>query len=119
MLPTSLVLRLAKVPSRYAPDAAYHPYACGVHSQHAPDTTYPYACVVPSRHAPNTTYPYARGVPLNMLPTRLILTLPYYIHSVRWLVGVHDEHNRRNMLSGLLCQQDLRENCSVYSQCCG
>ncbi|MBW0559348.1 hypothetical protein O181_099063 [Austropuccinia psidii MF-1] len=142
MLPTSIILTVAKVPSRYAPATAYHPYTCRVHyqhapntnypyacvvpsrhapdtsypyacvvpsqhppdtayhryacvvpSQHAPDTTYPYACVVPSRHAPNTTYPYARGVPPNMLPTRLILTLPYYIHSVRWLVGVHDEGN--------------------------
>ncbi|MBW0496719.1 hypothetical protein O181_036434, partial [Austropuccinia psidii MF-1] len=44
------------------------------------------------------------------LPTRLILTLPYYIHSVRWLVGVHNERNCQNMLSGLLCQQDLRVN---------
>ncbi|MBW0560382.1 hypothetical protein O181_100097 [Austropuccinia psidii MF-1] len=99
-LPTSLILMLTKVPSRYAPDTAYHPYACacppntayhpyarGVHSRHAPDTTYPYACVVPSQHhlslrlcgalptcsrhhlslrsrsasqhAPDTTYPYA------------------------------------------------------------
>ncbi|MBW0553833.1 hypothetical protein O181_093548 [Austropuccinia psidii MF-1] len=31
--------------------------------------------------------------PPNMLPTPLIFKLPYYIHSVRWLVGVHDEHN--------------------------
>ncbi|MBW0548634.1 hypothetical protein O181_088349 [Austropuccinia psidii MF-1] len=46
-----------------------------------------------------------------MLPIRLILTLPYYIHSVRWLVGIHNERNCRNMLSGLLCQQDRRENC--------
>ncbi|MBW0576721.1 hypothetical protein O181_116436 [Austropuccinia psidii MF-1] len=48
-----------------------------------------------------------------------ILTLPYYIHSVRWLVGIHNERNQGNMLSGLLCQQDLRGNWSVYSQCCG
>ncbi|MBW0518848.1 hypothetical protein O181_058563, partial [Austropuccinia psidii MF-1] len=26
-LPTSLILTLTKVPSRYAPDTAYHPYA--------------------------------------------------------------------------------------------
>ncbi|MBW0585513.1 hypothetical protein O181_125228 [Austropuccinia psidii MF-1] len=57
--------------------------------------------------------------PPNMLLKRLILMLPYYIHSVRWLVGVHNERNRQNMLSGLLCQQDLRGNWSVYSQCCG
>ncbi|MBW0564519.1 hypothetical protein O181_104234 [Austropuccinia psidii MF-1] len=48
--------------------------------------------------------------PPDMLPTPLILTLPYYIHSVQWLVGVHNEHNCRNMLTGLLCQQDLRGN---------
>ncbi|MBW0584411.1 hypothetical protein O181_124126 [Austropuccinia psidii MF-1] len=55
------------------PNTTYHPYACGVPSQHAPDTTDPYACVVPSRHAPNTAYhPYARCA----LPTLLtILTL--------------------------------------------
>ncbi|MBW0587201.1 hypothetical protein O181_126916 [Austropuccinia psidii MF-1] len=46
------------------PDTAYHPYACGVPSQHAPNTTDPYACVVPSRHAPDTAYhPYTRKVP--------------------------------------------------------
>ncbi|MBW0557537.1 hypothetical protein O181_097252 [Austropuccinia psidii MF-1] len=63
MLPTSLILTLAQVPSRYAPDTAYHPYARGVHSRHAPNTNYPYACVVPSRHAPDTAYPYACVVP--------------------------------------------------------
>ncbi|MBW0569599.1 hypothetical protein O181_109314 [Austropuccinia psidii MF-1] len=114
------------VPSQHPPDTAYHPYARGVHSRHAPNTTYPYACVVPSRHAPDTTYPYACVVPSrhclpslrsqralptcsqhhlslrlrSALPTPLILTLPYYIHSVRWLVGVHNERNRQNMLSG-------------------
>ncbi|MBW0588476.1 hypothetical protein O181_128191, partial [Austropuccinia psidii MF-1] len=69
-------------PSRHPPDTAYHTYARGVHSRHAPDTTY-----LPSRHhlslrlcgalptcsrhhlslrlrsasqhAPDTTYPYA------------------------------------------------------------
>ncbi|MBW0546987.1 hypothetical protein O181_086702 [Austropuccinia psidii MF-1] len=42
----------------------YHPYTCGVPSQHAPDTTYPYAFVVPSQHVPNTAYdPYPCGVP--------------------------------------------------------
>ncbi|MBW0500681.1 hypothetical protein O181_040396 [Austropuccinia psidii MF-1] len=97
----------------------YHLYAHVVHSRHAPDTTYPYARGVHSQHAPDTTYPYACGVPPNTLLKPLILTLPYYIHSVRWLVGVHDERNPRNMLSGLLCQQDLRGNWSVYSQCCG
>ncbi|MBW0566579.1 hypothetical protein O181_106294 [Austropuccinia psidii MF-1] len=46
MLPTSLILTLAQVPSQYAPE-----------------TNYPYACVVPSRHPPDTAYhPYARGV---------------------------------------------------------
>ncbi|MBW0567517.1 hypothetical protein O181_107232 [Austropuccinia psidii MF-1] len=55
----------------------------------------------------------------DMLLTPLILTLPYYIDSVQWLVSLHDERNCRNMLSGLLCQQDLRGNWSVYSQCCG
>ncbi|MBW0548635.1 hypothetical protein O181_088350 [Austropuccinia psidii MF-1] len=59
-LPTLLILTLAECP----PDTAYHPYARGVPSRHAPDTTYPYACVVPSRHAPDTSYhPYACGVP--------------------------------------------------------
>ncbi|MBW0586244.1 hypothetical protein O181_125959 [Austropuccinia psidii MF-1] len=39
-----------------------HPYARGVPSQHAPNTTDPYACVVPSQHAPDTAYdPYARS----------------------------------------------------------
>ncbi|MBW0580714.1 hypothetical protein O181_120429 [Austropuccinia psidii MF-1] len=90
-----------------------------------PNNTYPYACVVPSRHCLRsalltllTTLTLTECTP-NMLPTPLILTLPYYIHSVRWLVGVHDERNRQNMLSGLLCQQDLRGNWSVYSQCYG
>ncbi|MBW0578476.1 hypothetical protein O181_118191 [Austropuccinia psidii MF-1] len=59
------------------------------------------------------------GCPPNILPTPLVLTLPYYIHSVQWLVGVHNERICRNMLSGLLCQHDLRKNWSVYSQCCG
>ncbi|MBW0578943.1 hypothetical protein O181_118658, partial [Austropuccinia psidii MF-1] len=49
-------------------NTAYHPYAHGVTSQHAPNTTYPYACVVPSRHAPNTNYPYACGVPSQHAP---------------------------------------------------
>ncbi|MBW0592961.1 hypothetical protein O181_132676 [Austropuccinia psidii MF-1] len=31
-LPTSLILTLAQVPSRYAPNTAYDYYACGVHS---------------------------------------------------------------------------------------
>ncbi|MBW0532282.1 hypothetical protein O181_071997 [Austropuccinia psidii MF-1] len=108
------------VPSQHAPNTAVHPYAWGGPSPHAPNTTYPYACVVPSQHAPDTAYhPMLAECPPNMLLTPLILTLPSYIHSVRWLVGVHDERNCRNMLSGLLCQQDLRENWSVYSQCCG
>ncbi|MBW0564517.1 hypothetical protein O181_104232 [Austropuccinia psidii MF-1] len=60
-LPTLLtILTLAECP----PDTAYHPYTCGVPSQHAPDTTYPYACVVPSQHAPDTSdHPYACEVP--------------------------------------------------------
>ncbi|MBW0549576.1 hypothetical protein O181_089291 [Austropuccinia psidii MF-1] len=37
-LPTLLtILTLAECP----PNTAYHPYACGVHSRHAPDNTYP------------------------------------------------------------------------------
>ncbi|MBW0521685.1 hypothetical protein O181_061400 [Austropuccinia psidii MF-1] len=65
------------VPSQHAPDTA-DPYTCVVPSPHAPDITYhPYACEVPSRHAPSTAYhPYAHGVPSHMLPTLLtILTL--------------------------------------------
>ncbi|MBW0528061.1 hypothetical protein O181_067776 [Austropuccinia psidii MF-1] len=107
------------VHSRHAPDPT-SPYACVVPSRHAPNTTYPYACVVPSQHAPDTAYhpyarrvpsphapdtaahPYARGVPTQYAPTPLILTLPYYIHSVQCLFGVHNERNRQNMLSGLL-----------------
>ncbi|MBW0584372.1 hypothetical protein O181_124087 [Austropuccinia psidii MF-1] len=72
MLPTTYPYACV-VPSRHAPNTAYHPYArgacvvpsrhphaCRVHSQHAPDTTYPYTCVVPSQHAPDTAYhPYA------------------------------------------------------------
>ncbi|MBW0539671.1 hypothetical protein O181_079386 [Austropuccinia psidii MF-1] len=62
-LPTSLILRLPKVPSQYAPDTTY-PYTCVVPSRHPPDNTHPYACVVPSRHAPDTSYhPHARGAP--------------------------------------------------------
>ncbi|MBW0572373.1 hypothetical protein O181_112088, partial [Austropuccinia psidii MF-1] len=45
-------------------------------------------------------------------PPLTILTLLYYIHSVRWLVGVYNQRNQGNMLGGLLCQQDLRGNCS-------
>ncbi|MBW0504878.1 hypothetical protein O181_044593 [Austropuccinia psidii MF-1] len=95
------------VPSRHASDNAYHPYARVVTSRHSSDTTYdPYACVVPSRHASDTAYhPYARGVPSRhclpslhscsaLLTMLTILTLPYHIHSVQWLVGVHNEHNR-------------------------
>ncbi|MBW0545321.1 hypothetical protein O181_085036 [Austropuccinia psidii MF-1] len=133
MPPTQLtILTLAECP----PNTAYHPYACVVPSRHAPNTTYPYAWLVPSQHASDTAcHPYALRLcsalptlltiltlaecPPDMLLTPLILTLPYYIHSVRWLVGVHNERNCRNMLSGLLCQQDLRGNWSVYSQCCG
>ncbi|MBW0576421.1 hypothetical protein O181_116136 [Austropuccinia psidii MF-1] len=51
------------------------------------------------------------GCPPDMLPKPLILTLLYYIRSVQWLGGVHNERNRQNMLSGLLCKQDLRGNC--------
>ncbi|MBW0519799.1 hypothetical protein O181_059514 [Austropuccinia psidii MF-1] len=49
--------------------AAYHPYSCGVPSQHSSDATYhPYACIVPSRHASNAAYhPYA----CSALPTCL------------------------------------------------
>ncbi|MBW0548649.1 hypothetical protein O181_088364 [Austropuccinia psidii MF-1] len=69
MLPTPLILTL------HAPETAYHPYARGVPSQHAPNTTYPYACVVPSQHALNTAYhPYARGVHSRHAPNT---TYPY------------------------------------------
>ncbi|MBW0497213.1 hypothetical protein O181_036928 [Austropuccinia psidii MF-1] len=49
--------------------AAYHPYACGVPSQHASDTTYhPYACIVPTHHATEAAYyPYTHSA----LPTCL------------------------------------------------
>ncbi|MBW0468898.1 hypothetical protein O181_008613 [Austropuccinia psidii MF-1] len=114
-------------------DTTYHPYACVVPSWNASNTAYhPYACVEPSQHASNTAYhPYAHGVPsqhacdtalnppyASVPPPLTILTLLYYIHSVRWLVGIHNQRNQGNMLSGLLCQQDLRGNWSVYSQCC-
>ncbi|MBW0555452.1 hypothetical protein O181_095167 [Austropuccinia psidii MF-1] len=81
-----------------------------------PTACNPYALAAPSRYASNTTLnpPYASAP-----PPFTILMLWYYIHSVRWLVGVHNQHNQGNMLSGLLCQQDLRGNWSVYSQCCG
>ncbi|MBW0478980.1 hypothetical protein O181_018695 [Austropuccinia psidii MF-1] len=36
--------------SLFPPNTAYNPYARGVPSQHAPDTTNPYTCVVPSQH---------------------------------------------------------------------
>ncbi|MBW0473491.1 hypothetical protein O181_013206 [Austropuccinia psidii MF-1] len=49
--------------------AAYHPYACGVPSQHDFDTAYhPYARIVPAQHASNAAYhPYA----CSALPTCL------------------------------------------------
>ncbi|MBW0508986.1 hypothetical protein O181_048701 [Austropuccinia psidii MF-1] len=52
-------------PLRLVAPAAYHPYACGVHSQHASNAAYhPYACIVPAQHAYNAAYhPYAGGVP--------------------------------------------------------
>ncbi|MBW0482860.1 hypothetical protein O181_022575 [Austropuccinia psidii MF-1] len=76
----------------------------------------PFAPAVPLRYASNTALnpPYASAS-----PPITILMLLHYIHSVRWLVGVHDQRNQGNMLSGLLCQQDLRGNWSVYLQCCG
>ncbi|MBW0520143.1 hypothetical protein O181_059858 [Austropuccinia psidii MF-1] len=76
----------------------------------------PYAPVAPSRYASDTALnPLYASAP----PPLTILTLPYYIHSVRWLVGIHNQRNQGNMLSGLLCQQHLRGNWSVYSQYCG
>ncbi|MBW0479130.1 hypothetical protein O181_018845 [Austropuccinia psidii MF-1] len=76
-----------------------------------PASCNPYAPAEPSRYASDTTLnpPYA-----STPPPLTILTLPYYIHSVRWLVGVHNQRNQGNMLSGLLCQQDVRGNWSVY-----
>ncbi|MBW0525480.1 hypothetical protein O181_065195 [Austropuccinia psidii MF-1] len=76
----------------------------------------PYAPAAPSRYASNTALnpPYAWAP-----PPLTILTLLYYIHCVWWLVGVHNQHNQGKMLSGLLCQRNLRGNWSVYSQCCG
>ncbi|MBW0585123.1 hypothetical protein O181_124838 [Austropuccinia psidii MF-1] len=66
------------------PDTAYHPYARGVPSRHAPDTTYPYACVVPSRHAPNTaSHPYACVVPSRHAPVTA-----YHPYTQ----GVHSQH---------------------------
>ncbi|MBW0494910.1 hypothetical protein O181_034625 [Austropuccinia psidii MF-1] len=43
-------------------------------------------------------------------PLLTILMLLYEINRVWWLVGIHNECNHRNMLSGLLCQQVLRGN---------
>ncbi|MBW0502839.1 hypothetical protein O181_042554 [Austropuccinia psidii MF-1] len=43
-------------------------------------------------------------------PPLTILMLRYYIHRVWWLVGVHDERNQGDMLSGHLCQQVLGGN---------
>ncbi|MBW0567686.1 hypothetical protein O181_107401 [Austropuccinia psidii MF-1] len=57
------------VPSQHASDAAYHPYACGVPSRHASDTAYhPHACIVCAQHASDTSYhPYACGALLTCL----------------------------------------------------
>ncbi|MBW0555089.1 hypothetical protein O181_094804 [Austropuccinia psidii MF-1] len=100
MLPTSLILTLAQVPSQYAPDTAYDHYARGVHSQHAPDTNYPYACVVPSRHAPNTAYPYACVVPSRHAPDTAYHPYARGVHSRHapnttyhpYACGVHSRH---------------------------
>ncbi|MBW0589230.1 hypothetical protein O181_128945, partial [Austropuccinia psidii MF-1] len=82
----------------------------------APVACSPYTHAEPSRYASDTTL----NPPYSSAPRPLaILTLPYYIHCVRWLVGAHNQSKQGNMLSGLLCQQDLRGNWSVYSQCCG
>ncbi|MBW0545090.1 hypothetical protein O181_084805 [Austropuccinia psidii MF-1] len=135
------------VPSRHDSNTTYHPYAHRVPSRHGSDAALtpaqsskplmiltllpgpqydtkmppcaacnPYAPAATSRYASETALspPYA-SAPLPLT----ILRFPYYIHSVQWLVGVHNERNQGNMLSGLLCQQDLRGNWSVYSQCCG
>ncbi|MBW0510147.1 hypothetical protein O181_049862 [Austropuccinia psidii MF-1] len=97
MPPTQLtILALAECP----PNMAYHPYTCGVPSQHAPNTTYdPYACVVPSQNASNTAYhpyalpsqhasntayhPYAHGVPSqHCLPSlRSCSALPTFLQQ--------------------------------------
>ncbi|MBW0547823.1 hypothetical protein O181_087538 [Austropuccinia psidii MF-1] len=84
----------------------------GVPSRHSPNTTYPYACVVPSQHclpslrsrsALPTLLTILKPVefPPNMLPTPLILMLPYYIHSVQWLVGIHDERCGNSFWCGM------------------
>ncbi|MBW0574625.1 hypothetical protein O181_114340 [Austropuccinia psidii MF-1] len=60
------------------------------------------------RYASNTALnpPYASAP-----PQLTILRLTYYIHSVRWLVGLHNQCNQGNILSGFLFQQDVRGNC--------
>ncbi|MBW0514571.1 hypothetical protein O181_054286 [Austropuccinia psidii MF-1] len=40
---------------------------------------------------------------LILSPLLTILTLRYQIHRAQWLVGVHDERNQGDMLSGHLC----------------
>ncbi|MBW0496340.1 hypothetical protein O181_036055 [Austropuccinia psidii MF-1] len=70
---------------------------------------------------PQSMAPVPPSTPLFLILSLplIILTLRYYIQRVWWLVGVHDERNHRNMLSGLLCQTVLRGNWWQYFQCCG
>ncbi|MBW0573515.1 hypothetical protein O181_113230 [Austropuccinia psidii MF-1] len=79
----------------------------------------PYAAVGPSSYASNAslTHPTCLQHCLPSLNSQCppdmplrpltLLMLRYYIHRVRWLVGVHDEHNQGDMLSGHRCQQVL------------
>ncbi|MBW0584138.1 hypothetical protein O181_123853 [Austropuccinia psidii MF-1] len=59
----------------------HYPYACGVPSQHAPNTTYPYACVVPSQHPPDTTYAYTCVVPSQHAPDTAYHPYTCGVHS--------------------------------------
>ncbi|MBW0534121.1 hypothetical protein O181_073836 [Austropuccinia psidii MF-1] len=106
------------VPSRHASNTAYHPYACVVPSQHASNTAYhPYACPLiiltlllgpqdeitmpppspPSRRLQSLRSRgglkrYASDTALN--PPYASAPSPLIIHSVRWLVGVHNQCNQ-------------------------
>ncbi|MBW0579839.1 hypothetical protein O181_119554 [Austropuccinia psidii MF-1] len=109
------------MPSKHAPDTAYHPYSHGVPSRHHSSLCLCSALPTCSRHCLPSLRLWSalltccrhclpslrsRGaLPTcsqhclpslrfqSALPTLLILMLPYYIHSVRWLVGVYNECN--------------------------